>query len=297
MAQHGMTLRSRKRSGDATTDAPAAPEATHERWQGPIGVLGGLLFSVNPTLPVIPAEESKIFSTWYISPEQTILEVAFVSAIILYSFYGISQGIYLKGWDYVPVESRDKVDMLDEGIKYLTAVEAAVLVGVKLKRNRAAFLLQPCNIWIVLLAYLGFQRDAVGAWLFNFYLHTMWGSWLGMLAADLRDYQSLPEIVLFFLVHITLIALPFYHLTRGNFPVYPQDPVGTYGVLLAVHWWCYLPFSIVSGWHIQYMTHPPSQLKKHGGLYRMVGLIGYFIFTLITSAGVTWYTSSASPEA
>ena len=68
-------------------------------------------------------------------------------------------------------------------------------------------------------------------------------------------------------------------------------------VQLAVHWWCYLPFSIVSGWHIQYMTHPPSQLKKHGGLYRMVGLIGYFIFTLITSAGVTWYTSSASPEA
>ena len=71
------------------------------------------------------------------------------------------------------------------------------------------------------------------AWLFNFYLHTMWGSWLGMLAADLRDYQSLPEIVLFFLVHITLIALPFYHLTRGNFPVYPQDPVGTYGVLVS----------------------------------------------------------------
>ena len=30
---------------------------------------------------------------------------------------------------------------------------------------------------------------------------------------------------------------------------------------LAIHWWGYLPFAIISGWHVQYMTHPPTQVS------------------------------------
>ena len=39
-------------------------EPVWPRWQGPIGVMGGVLFAANPTLPRNAGEESKVHSSW-----------------------------------------------------------------------------------------------------------------------------------------------------------------------------------------------------------------------------------------
>ena len=38
-------------------------------------------------------------------------------------------------------------------------------------------MLQPCNIFIVLISYLSFSRSVLAVQCFNFYLHMQWGSW------------------------------------------------------------------------------------------------------------------------
>lgn len=54
---------------------------------------------------------------------------------------------------------------------------AVKIVHCKWSRNRMAFMLQPCNIFIVLISYMSFSRSVLSVQCFNFYLHMQWGSW------------------------------------------------------------------------------------------------------------------------
>jgi hypothetical protein len=58
--------------------------------------------------------------------------------------------------------------------------------------------------------------------------HLRQGSWLGALAADLRDYESMAEIIFFFVHHAVIIVVPILYLMWDTFPIYPFDLVGTY---------------------------------------------------------------------
>lgn len=112
------------------------------------------------------------------------------------------------------------------------------------------------------------------------------GSWLGALAADLRDYASTAEIVFFFVHHAVIISVPLFYLAWGTFPIYPFELVGTWMLSIVQHWMIYLPISILSGWHIQYMCHPPKQLRVMTHNYRLLMLAGSF--------GITWFTHTTT---
>jgi hypothetical protein len=142
--------------------------------------------------------------------------------------------------------------------------------------------MQPCNIWIILMAYMSFSRSVLAVQCFNYYLHTQWGSWLGLLAPDLRDYKNPVEIVLFFSVHLILVLFPVFHIFRGTFPILPMDSYGVYCILIAVHWLFFLPFSLWFGWQVQFMTFPPRQLMFAGRWYRFVVTPTLFFFTWMT---------------
>jgi hypothetical protein len=106
-----------------------------------------------------------------------------------------------------------------------------------------------------------------------------WGSWLGILAADLRDYTDNFEIFNFFLQHILLCVFPLYHMARHTYPVYPPALVANFSLYHVFHWAVLFPVSILSGWHMNYMTHPPKQLKPFGNKYSSLYTVRYTLYT------------------
>jgi hypothetical protein len=115
-------------------------------------------------------------------------------------------------------------------------------------------------------------------------LEYLQGSWLGVLAADLRDYTSTIEIIFFFVHHAVIILVPIMYLSWGMIPIYPMAVFGTWAIQCMQHYGIYLPVSILSGWHIQYMCHPPKQLRVMEHNYRIVMIVGSF--------GMSWMTQT-----
>lgn len=99
-------------------------------------------------------------------------------------------------------------------------------------------------------------------------------------------YKRRDEIVFFFVLHLTIILLPFYYVTNGTFPIYNEDVYGASVMQMIYHFWFYLPVSIVTGVQLNYMTHPPKQLLKLGANYRIVPVIFTFVFSALTRKSV-----------
>eukprot|EP00039_Didymoeca_costata_P022362 m.4329 g.4329 ORF g.4329 m.4329 type:complete len:312 (+) comp2958_c0_seq1:64-999(+) len=258
-------------------------------WPLAVVFAGKLLKRVNPQIGT-DTGKSKIYSAWWISPEQTALELLiFFIITVHFTWQLLRGGNYLKGWDSNDTSGRE-LDVWDRIIAWNSVFHAVIMIVYKIKRGRLAFLLQPCNMWTILFIYVSFSRSTFSTVLFNFYLHAMWGSWLGALAADLRDYSDKKEILWFFTNHFTLIVFPLYHVARQTFPIFPLDSYATWMINCVLHYWVYFPFSLYTGWQIQYMMHPPTQLRIFGRWYRpLMCLIGY-VLTYITCHGIAWYT-------
>jgi len=231
---------------------------------------------------MIPNETSKIRCSWYLPPERTVIEAGVVWALVLLYFREWAAG--RSGFnDWQPGEGYSRtITPRDWALGFVCALDSVVLLFTKWIRGRMWFLLQPCNMWPFLLTYICLSTSGLAVWLFNFYLHVMWGSFLGAIAADLRDYTTSAEVVFFFVHHAVIMFVPVVCLVEDIFPVYPLELNGTYAVTLAQHWMVYLPVSVVTGWHIQYMMHPPKQLRGMERNYRIVMLVGAW--------GMTWWT-------
>lgn len=268
-----------------------------------MGAIGDMVFSINPSMPIIPDETSKIKSSWFMSPERTFLEFSAVTLVQIYLYVqmfgggggssgGDGTGLFdgFEAWTLSKVAVQPQpVTEIDWYIGYLVLLHGVVILSFKVMRGRVVFMLQPCNINTWVLTWLAVSRSPAAVWAFNFYLHSMWGSWMGLLAADLRDYHNRIEIFFFFTMHILIIVLPFYWIAAGTFPVYPANLLGCYLLIITQHWGVYLPFSIVSGWHVNYMCQPPKQLKLFGQQYRLV--------TIANGFAATWITRSLATEA
>ena len=62
--------------------------------------------------------------------------------------------------------------------------------------------------------------------------------------------------------------------------------VRRFTIMLVQHFWVYLPVSILTGWHVQYMCHPPKQLRHVGENYRLTMTAGVW--------GATWLTHTVT---
>jgi len=265
------------------TRSGAPPAGRGDRWPSTFGVMGDVVYSLGKDLPKDPQGKSKVFSCWYLSPDQTALE------ILINIIWGASflwNGACLKEWgsDNIKVEATRPLDVYDTVFGWVCVLHATKIVHSKWTRNRMAFMLQPCNIFIVLLSYISFSRTSFAVQCFNFYLHMQWGSWLGVLAADLRDYHSKLEIGVFFTMHFVLILFPWYHLYRNTFPVLAEDTYSVFCITSMQHYLFYLPFSLITGWQVQYMTFPPKQLNFAGRGYRVSMALFHYPVTKLTAA-------------
>jgi len=261
------------------------------------------VWSMGKDLPKDPQGKSKIFSAWYLTPDQTALEMLFN---IIWGGFFFWKGGCLKEWgeDNIVTGGEGEaatrpLDVYDKVLGWICVLHAMKIVHSKWTRNRMAFMLQPCNYYILLISYISFSRTTLAVQCFNFYLHMQWGSWLGVLAADLRDYHSKLEIGVFFTMHFVLILFPWYHLYRNTFPVLAEDSYSVFCLTSMQHYLLYLPFSLYTGWQVQYMTFPPKQLNFAGRWYRIYMASMHYPVTKVTAAVIvpmfrTWASNTAA---
>ena len=137
------------------------------------------LRSVNPGLPS-DQTTSKVNATWFIRPERTVVQLAVALLALLLALSARLEGRvrpWLLGHGLGAAVGRRELDGWDYGGGALLAVQLAEVLYFKVRRGRMWFMLQPCNTFLVLLLFMQLSRTAAAAWMFNFYLHVMWGSW------------------------------------------------------------------------------------------------------------------------
>jgi len=269
---------------NSTSKTPAA-KAKYVPWDGPLGYFGAIVYSLNTSLPIIPDETSKVKSSWFLAPEQHFIEFTIISLWIGHWFKNfLTNGIdaFVLPEDYEP----KPIDNIDIALSVAILLHGIAILTFKLMRDRVWFMLQPCNITTWMLVWMCVSRSEYCVWGFNLYLHTMWGSWLGFVAADLRDYNNKIEICSFFTMHILIIGIPYVWIARGSLPVYDFAIYDSFMLMIILHWWIYLPVSMLSGWHINYMMQPPRQGKFAGRYYRMLMVVFAYCFTVVTRVGM-----------
>jgi len=243
-----------------------------------VGKVGLMVRRLNPRIPEEQGD-SKVASAWFVDPGRSAVEFVLCCLwVVQFLFADTRQGPALqRDWIYDPAAQRGH-DTLDTLSGLFVGVHMFTITYYKYTTNRTWFLLQPCNFWVFALTYMHFSRSALAVFMFNIYLHLQWGSWLGLLVADLRDYKHVVEIINFFTLHIAIVLAPVYHIVRGTFAIYPSDVFGCGTVFIMYHWLCCLPLAILTGWNIDYMMCPPTQLRKLGGNYRIVmAVVGYLL--------------------
>jgi len=243
---------------------------------------GLYLRKMNPGIPETQGE-SKVIAAWFVDPGQTALE--FVLSLVWLAHFLWAGTTCLTDWTYDPKAQRE-LDSVDVIVGVIIAVHIITITYYKVTTSRTWFLLQPCNVWVFGLTFLHFSRSAAAAWSFNMYLHVMFGSWVGLLGADLRDYTNPIEIINFFTLHFAIVLAPVYHIVRGTFPIYSADIYGCGTMFIMYHMVCCLPLSILSGWNLDYVMCPPKQAVKLGQTYRCVLFPSFYLGCILMRLGL-----------
>ncbi|KAF4695923.1 hypothetical protein FOZ60_003087 [Perkinsus olseni] len=242
------------------------------------------------------------FASWYLSPQQQILEYLIYSIIFVASIVG---GVMRGHWT-LRAPARDKtakmnlIELLNATITTLLALGAicyksatAMLArreGISSSADVLAtwFLLQPCHVFCIALAVIYWSRRWKGSiYFFNLYLHLMWGVALALVFAEMEEYykrQYPLEIFHFYLDHWVLVIAPFVLIALRTYPVFKPRLWFCYSFAAAFHSCILQPLHFVLLVQINYQTHPPGGPLRHfGKLYRPVQYIFCWLLTYLFS--------------
>jgi hypothetical protein len=148
------------------------PRKVNLAWPSFIRTLGAFLFSWNPKLSLVPNETSKIFSTWFLSPEQHAAEMLLYVVLHAYPIFNIlAYGV--PGWNlpYPQQESSPVMETVDTIVYLAFCGSFLATIYFKYQRDRLWFLFCPCHVFTIICLVVGSSRSPLAAWWFNFYLH------------------------------------------------------------------------------------------------------------------------------
>ncbi|KAF4716388.1 hypothetical protein FOZ62_026144 [Perkinsus olseni] len=243
------------------------------------------------------------FASWYLSPQQQIVEYLIYSIIFVASIVG---GVMRGHWT-LRAPARDKtakmnlIELLNAIITTLLALGAicyksatAMLARREGVSSSSAdvlatwFLLQPCHVFCIALAVIYWSRRwKVSIYFFNLYLHLMWGVALALVFAEMEEYykrQYPLEIFHFYLDHWVLVIAPFVLIALRTYPVFKPRLWFCYSFAAAFHSCILQPLHFVLLVQINYQTHPPGGPLRHfGKLYRPVQYIFCWLLTYLFS--------------
>ncbi|KAI0236031.1 hypothetical protein L0F63_004545 [Massospora cicadina] len=145
--------------------------------------------------------------------------------------------------------------------------------------NDLISLLQPCHVNLVVLIFiLNFPKKyTLPHFVFNIFVHGIWGTLLALSAPDLRGYDMLLEVENFWFEHYLLLFAPFLLMFTGRYVLWP--PSFAVGILAFSFNALYnVPFlstlALLTGLNVNYMlSPPPGILEVFGPYYRVAFML------------------------
>jgi hypothetical protein len=115
---------------------------------------------------------------------------------------------------------------------------------------------------------------SIATYLFNIYLHLIFGTLLGLVAADLSIYTQFFELENWFIQHFLLTLLPLYYIGIGRYDILSGWGIFllSYGSLFLAHVIIFVPASLLTGLNVNFVMCPPTSLEQFGSAYRIVML-------------------------
>lgn len=176
-------------------------------------------------------------ATWFLSPEQHLVEWAIFNCVCAWLLY--TQAKRHRWTVLVAADARDPSDSAWVWAdRLLAACSISVLCATlvfKYLSNCMIFLLQPCHIQNLALVIFAVSRGRFAGTVFNIYLHCQFGAWLALLGPDTSELLLPGEVFSFFFQHVLLVTAPFYYIARRRFPLYNRRVLYCWALYVLFH--------------------------------------------------------------
>jgi len=220
---------------------------------------------------------------WYISPEQTVLEILFFT--FLFAIWMIATLWQRWNSSIVTKAERNIVPLPLRLMGVVLSICLMVTIGHKFYGEKIALMLMPCHVVTAFYLFSLFCPDkAYASAAFNISIHYQFFTWLALSLPDHAGLNQRGEILNFWIHHWLLVFIPFFVIFSRHFEL---DKRGHYYFQLAIciagliHYDIMLPAGLFTGQNVGYMVFPPSKSPGKGPFFRVMHMMflvfmGYF---------------------
>lgn len=137
--------------------------------------------SDDPTI----ALETSVLGAWYLHPEQHVWEILGLNIALIALVISLAK----KPWTVQVPHVPRVITWLDVATSLLCVLLVVVIITYKLLTDRTIYMFQPCHLLLYCLVYLAVSTGGgppaiagidAPSFVFNFYLHSMYGAWLAL---------------------------------------------------------------------------------------------------------------------
>jgi len=280
--------REEKEDSNMTFPSPPRSLATTSvlgRWCPPLRSAGNLLRRLNPRIMQVSPSGSSLIGSWYLSPEQHVLEFPLINL----SFAGLFAYFAFRLEQHGPAS----IPAAPEGTVFMYILAAMLgfsflnAIYYKWCTKSLVFLLQPCHVvTLVELLVLLWPRSLAFNMteLFNLMLYWIWNPLIAITQPDLRDYQRYWDIFIFFFQHALVIFLPFYLIFTRQYDFFGwtwNSLMVAFSLQVFYHFLVLEVVNLMMGTNLNYMmSPPPGPLARLSSWYRLIMLCLSFGMTV-----------------
>lgn len=253
--------------------------------------MGWVISTLSRSMPNETDFTKPMKGSWYISPAQHGFELIILTTLFYLGFLVTIKHICRPGspeWKLLALyDNTTRMTLLEKVMSYSAMTSWFMILVYKALRNDLISMLQPCHVNLVVLIFtLNFPKKyTITHFVFNVFVHGIWGTMLAISAPDLRGYDMLLEVENFWFEHYLLLAAPFLLMFTDRYVLWPPS------LAVALLSFCFnalynVPFlaslGLLTGLNVNYtLSPPPGILEYFGSYYRVASLFFVCIISII----------------
>jgi len=258
--------------------------ATIERMLEAVGI-------PTPDMPHVCNPNDSEMGGYFVPKEWHIRESLVASIYACLVIYYFANGAAIKRFWSNTFKTTQPRHWSDYAILGVAIPSLALIVYHKYQKGRLWFLLQPCHVlqFILIVMCLLPPGNGIGAYVFNVFLHWLFGPFLGLVAADLACYQLKFELENWFLQHVLLLCAPLVFIATRRHPLITDHRFFLHATTMKVlfHFSVIEAASLYSASNINFVLCPPNApLEALGKYYRSFMIIGFYILAAFVRYGL-----------
>eukprot|EP00164_Ancoracysta_twista_P006261 GFYU01008694.1.p1 GENE.GFYU01008694.1~~GFYU01008694.1.p1 ORF type:complete len:274 (+),score=30.42 GFYU01008694.1:169-990(+) len=241
--------------------------------------VGQWFASLNPDIPVEVDTTGGKACSWFLSPEQHIVEFLLYSLVFLPSaIKSVCNGV----WSKKATGELKPTDAMDWLLALWLGFSLGAIVVFKWVSDKMVYLVSPCHMLNLALLICCLWRNQFTANLFNIYLHIHWSAWLAILQPDLRNHKLPYEVEVFWSQHFALVVVPVVLMYRREYPTLPAKEWAVHALYSLYHAHFLNTVGFATNYNLNYLCHPPPGPLDLLGVYYRPGqyIICYFLTVL-----------------